>query len=123
MSTLIQAINNNHLTTWPGLSTKLITTNLLPVIATSKGYLNQERQHIQSTKPAKSYEEQLRTIKNNINQNKKNMPKGKSDQDVLTSDILDDTFPKSDEDNKEANDIIYHMYDYSKGVGYTDLTG
>ena len=55
MSTMVQAIKNNHLTAWPGLSAKLITKNLPPVLATSKGHLNQERQNIQSTKPAKSY--------------------------------------------------------------------
>ena len=123
MSTMVQAIKNNHLTTWPGLSAKLITKNLPPVLATAKGHLNQERQNIQSTKPAKSYEEQLRVIKHNINRIKKNMPKGQSFQDALKADILDDAFPESDEDNKKTNDIIYHLYDSSEGVGYTDLTG
>ena len=61
--TLIKAINNNQLTSFPELSSKLITKNLPPTIATEKGHLNQERQNIQSIKPEKTYEEQLKVIK------------------------------------------------------------
>lgn len=47
------ANKNNQLTSWPEFLTKLITKNLPPTIATSKGHINQERQNIKYTKPKK----------------------------------------------------------------------
>ena len=65
-STLEYAIKNNHLTSWPGLTRNLIVKHLPPIIATAKGHLNQEKQHLQSTKIASTYEEQLIQIRRNI---------------------------------------------------------
>ena len=50
-STFVRAIKRNHLTTWPGLTTKLVQTSLQPSMATAKGHLAQERQYLQSTNP------------------------------------------------------------------------
>ena len=61
-----QAIINDNIITWPGLSSKLITKNLPPSVNTEKGYPNQETQNTQSTKPPKMYDNQLKIIKVNI---------------------------------------------------------
>ena len=50
ISTFIKAINNNHFTTWPELTTKLIQRHLPNKIRTAKGHINQERKKLQSTK-------------------------------------------------------------------------
>ena len=42
-STLEAAINNNQLTSWPGLTRDLIVKILPPVLATAKGHLRQEK--------------------------------------------------------------------------------
>ena len=49
-STLLRAIKNNHFTTWPGMEYTFMNKHLSTNIATVKGHLNQERQHLQSTK-------------------------------------------------------------------------
>ena len=41
--TWIKAINNNHFTTWPGLTSKLVTKHLPPSIATTEGHIKQEQ--------------------------------------------------------------------------------
>ena len=48
--TWTKAIQNNHFTTWPGLTVSLVRKHLSPSIATAKGHLKQERQGLQSTK-------------------------------------------------------------------------
>ena len=50
-STIIRAIRNNHLTTWPGIHDINFNKHLPPSEATSKGHLDQERKNLQSTKP------------------------------------------------------------------------
>ena len=65
-STLEQAIKNNYFTSWPGLTRDLIVRNLPPVLTTAKGYLNQEKQNIQSTKNRSAYKDQIKKIRNNI---------------------------------------------------------
>ena len=50
-SSFINAINNGNFTTWPGLTTDLISKHLLPSIPTTKGHMKQEQQHLRSTRP------------------------------------------------------------------------
>ena len=48
---ILKAINNEHLLTWPGLDANIVSKNLpTHVIATVKGHMKQERQHIKLTK-------------------------------------------------------------------------
>jgi hypothetical protein len=49
-STLIRAIRRGHLTTWPGLTTQLISKHLPKSIATTLGHQDQEAKNIRSTK-------------------------------------------------------------------------
>ena len=49
--TWIQAIDNILFTTWPGLSSYLILTDIPKSMETSKGHLQQIKQNILSTKP------------------------------------------------------------------------
>jgi hypothetical protein len=48
-STLLQAVKNGHLITWPGLTEQAINKHLKMTPATAMGHLNQRRQNIQST--------------------------------------------------------------------------
>ena len=43
--TWIKAINNNHFTTWPGLTSKLVTKHLPPSVATAEGHIKQEQKN------------------------------------------------------------------------------
>jgi hypothetical protein len=47
-STWLNAINAGHFTTWPGLTIDLICKDLSKSVATSKGHIRQERQHLRS---------------------------------------------------------------------------
>ena len=49
-STLLWAINNNHLITFPGLISSLISKHLPKSVVTSKGHLDQEFKNLRSTK-------------------------------------------------------------------------
>jgi hypothetical protein len=48
-SAVLQAVKNEHLVTWPGLTEKAINKHLKLTPATTIGYMNQRRQHIRST--------------------------------------------------------------------------
>ena len=48
--TFIKVIRNNKFTTWPGLTSKLLTKHLSTIITTTKRQIHQERQNLQSTK-------------------------------------------------------------------------
>ena len=48
-ATLIKAINNDQLLSFPGLTSELITKHLPPSTATAKGHMHQSRQGIRST--------------------------------------------------------------------------
>jgi hypothetical protein len=53
-TTLIKAIQNGYLSSWPGLTTELISKHLPPQPATIKGHLDQEAKGLQSTKASSS---------------------------------------------------------------------
>ena len=95
-STIIKAINNNFLTTFPGLTAKLIKKHLPISIATEMGHLRQEKQHLQSTSVS------------NSNSNLQNS----SDEDF---------FPAKEGKTK---DLIYAIVEYTeKDLSAADLTG
>jgi hypothetical protein len=50
-STSTKAIDAGHFTTWPGLTMDLVRKHLAKYVATSKGHMQQECQHLQSTQP------------------------------------------------------------------------
>jgi hypothetical protein len=50
-STLLKAINNNQLTTWPGMTTENVIKHLPKSIATTLGHQDQTRKNAQSTQP------------------------------------------------------------------------
>jgi hypothetical protein len=49
-STWITAIKNGHFTSWPGLTEHAVEKHLSKSTSTTKGHLNQQRQHAISTK-------------------------------------------------------------------------
>jgi hypothetical protein len=49
-STWITAIKNGHFTSWPGLTEHVVEKHLSKSTSTTKGHLNQQRQHVRSTK-------------------------------------------------------------------------
>ena len=71
-------------------------------MATAKGRRNQERQKTQSTQPKLSYQNNLKTVKLNIERLKKILPEGKYFSDALNEDILTNNFPISDIPNKKT---------------------
>ena len=57
-STLIRAINNGNMITWPGLTPSLIRKHLEKSVATAKGHLDQEQKNLQSTKTSIKIEDE-----------------------------------------------------------------
>ena len=97
-STFIKAISNNHLTSWPGLTATLINKHLQQSMATAQGHLNQERQHLQST----------RTTQVPIQQ--------KNEED--------DDYPDANDPNNKTHDAAYTIVEFTpKETAYTNLTG
>jgi hypothetical protein len=50
-TTLLQAVKNGHLATWPGMTPENITKHLPKSIATALCHLDQQHKNICSTKP------------------------------------------------------------------------
>ena len=121
-STFLTAIENNHFSTFPGLTMALIRCHLSDSVDTSKGHQNQERQGIQSTKPTK-YEDTLKAIRAKFRLLKQTMPTNKSFKDVLEKDIFHDYFPSSPSPNEKTKEIIHAIVDLEDLVVYGDLTG
>jgi hypothetical protein len=48
-SALLQAVKNDHLVTWPGLTEQAIKKHLKMTPATAMGHMNQRRENIHST--------------------------------------------------------------------------
>ena len=53
-STFLRAISNNSLTSWPTLTTRLISKHLSKRIAAVQGHMDQGFKNLQSTKPVKN---------------------------------------------------------------------
>ena len=53
-STLLPAIRNNLLTSWPALTTRLIIKHLLKRLTAVQGHMDQGFKNIRSTKPVKN---------------------------------------------------------------------
>ena len=51
-STFLKAIQNNHFTTWPGLSVQAVKKHLIEPPATAQGHIKQEFQGLRNTKRA-----------------------------------------------------------------------
>ena len=92
-STLLQAIRNNNLIGWPGLTIANVQKNLTETPATAKGHLDQHRSNIQST-----------TSK------------------IPPSNDYEDFFPKS-EPKKSGQGLATIITHSNKSKAYFDLTG
>ena len=77
-----------------------------PTLATEKGHFNQERQNIQSTKPAARYDQRLKIIRYNFRKTKKNLPLGKIFCEALEEDIIADAFPIPDERHLKRKKLL-----------------
>ena len=48
--TWIDAVNNNHFSTWPGLTAKAVNKHFPESVETQKGHMKKQRQNVRSTK-------------------------------------------------------------------------
>ena len=48
-STIIRAINRNHFTSWPGMTSKLMRKYLPQRLATAQGHLDQDFKNVRTT--------------------------------------------------------------------------
>ena len=96
-STFLKAINNNHFTTWPGLTAKLVTKHLQEPTATALGHIKQEFQGLRSTKQ-------------------------KANLEALPQN--EDMFPIQPQPPVKKYEVIYSLATPpGETVAYTDLTG
>ena len=118
-STLISALHNNYLTTWPGLDKQLINRHLEKIL-----HLDQDSEWLQSTKvitpPSSNDADILKRWKDIIKRKKL----GQSLKEVLQLEVMEDSFPELPTLNIKENQIMYHIYEPQlKGTAYTYLTG
>ena len=123
ISTIIYAVKNNYVTTWPGLTQKLITKYLSKNIATAKGHINQEQKILQSTKNTDLYYDYIEIIRKTSSVWKANLLDGVSLAEALQRGIFDDAFPPPQTKNIKTNDVMYAIFDNKSGIRYMDLTG
>ena len=113
-STFIAAIKKGFLKSWPGLTAKLVDKYLNDSVATAQGHLNQQRQHLQSTKSRVNVPD-MHPIDELCKQTK-NLSLQNTINNVNSNDLTDESFTSDD----VAYIIINHDYDK---VGYIDSTG
>ena len=92
-ATLIQAIKNNFLVSWPGLTADLIRKHLPTSVSTAMGHLNQERSGLRSTK---QHANEITEVNN--------------------------FFPPSPQPNIKSNEVIYTIVN-TQDKGFFDLPG
>ena len=126
LSTWVQAIDNNHFTTWPGLS-KLVKKHLPKSIATAEGHIKQEKQGLQSTKTKKNSNKSS-VDHNTIIKDYFRPPLNKTDTSSSsvkpTITHTQDAFSPSSLPNIKTNKVLYFLGSTDVlGTAYSDLTG
>ena len=120
-STLIRAIKNGHLATWPGLDSKVVHRHLHPSIHTEQGHLNQQRQKLQSTRQTALPSDHNDVIKTRLRKLLEKRKEGDTLHDTLQTEIMDDAFPAA---ASKTQDVMYAITNpHREGKAYADLTG
>ena len=107
-STLLSSIDAGFLASFPGLTKKLVKKHLPKSEHTSKGHLDQERQHLQSTRPPP-----LSKSKHDAKPESKSFNKVKVEPDIIVS----------NPDPTERTNLFIHAIVPATDKIYTDLTG
>ena len=117
LSTLVKAINNNHLTTWPGLTQALVERHLPISEATIKGHIAEEKKGLQSTVRRK----------HNTTHSQQTPPTPPSQLQPTPAWKLmeEDMFPPTEIKNEKTGNVAFHLHDNSSAhhKGFIDLTG
>ena len=110
-STFIKAIKKGFLKSFPGLTVELVEKYLPTSIASAKGHITQERQHLQSTKDAPSPIDNLCDKMADLSVNKPNKAL-----------VVQATIPANT--TKYTNQVAYVLLNHKQlSTGYFDLTG
>ena len=115
--TLLEAIKENYLMSFPGLTTNLVKKHLPVSVESAMGHLNQERQGLQSTSKPKTTKKKTEKPKSPISNEEEFPPSDflvkqplldtfKPDE-IKSEDFSSDHFPTSDSPNVKTNNIIY----------------
>ena len=125
VSTFTKAIKKNHFSSWPGLTTTLVTKHLPKCVATTQGHLTSERQGLQSTScPRNTYKQRLKNIKERFLHLKQNLKSGQTFQQAFELDIDSDFFPQSETPNARTHNVCYTLLDHDDlSTAYMDTTG
>ena len=118
-------MRNGHFVSFPpAFNEDLIKNHLQKSITTAKGYLNQERQGIQSTKTTTDdYNAILDNIKKRFKDLKSKVNSSMDSEKLVKEDILADFFPSSDSPNLKTQDVLCTIVQSCNGIAYTDLPG
>ena len=116
-STFVKAIRKGHFKTWPRLTSHLVEKHLPPSVATTKGHMVQEKQHLQSTKQTS-----LRPI--DVLCDKTSKLSLKTVKFININDVESDFFPQSLVPNIKENCAAYLVVNLIEmSTAYMDLTG
>ena len=107
-STWKKGIENNHFSTWPGLTSQLILKHLPLSQATVQGHIKREQQGLQSTtQNNKAYQRRMEEIKLKLEVLKAKKRPNETLHDVITTDIMTDAYPSSPSPNLCTNQVAY----------------
>ena len=118
-STFISAIEKGFLKSWPGLTTKKVEKYLKDSVATAQGHLNQQQQHLQSTKTAKNNIHPIDGTCAKITKLQLNNAYKHGSAAVTDNNFSSSSVPNTN-NNIVAHIVINHNYDK---IGYIDTTG
>jgi hypothetical protein len=124
-STWKKSTQNNHFTTWPGLTTQLILNHVPLSQETVQGHIKQEQHGLQSTtKPNKTYKNKMEELRIKLQLLKAKRKPNETLHDVITQDIMTDAYPSSPSPNIQTHQVAYAVIDPDELInGYFDLAG
>ena len=93
-------------------------------MASDKGHMNQERQGIQSTKVSTDFQSTIQDITTRVDKLKAKVTTSSNLEDIISTDINNNTFAVSDSPNIRINKVYYTICSLApKYTAYSDLTG
>ena len=119
-STLLRAIRNGHLTTFPGLYSELISKHLPKSLATSAGHMRMQQQGIRSTKEKPPPIDPAIPIETSLDIAPSQEPQNRKTNKVYVTIVTEENVKKSYSDqtgrfphqSSRGNEYVFILYNY-----------
>jgi hypothetical protein len=115
-STLLHAIKNNQLTTWPGMTAENVSKHLPKSVATTLGHQDQTRKNVKSTKPTTTNLAEPDTTLDPESPNQRTHQVFSAVVDSGTGKIYTDQTGRFPVTSSRGNKYLFVLYDYDSNA-------